>query len=91
MGFLDGKDLWAFVSSSKRWRKISDEVGTHMCEDDDDDDGDGDVPFLLVVNGQLSVWERKYQQRFGKNASVPGHLQKASWIERYIKWGPTRP
>ena len=26
MGFLDGKDLWAFVSSSKRWRKISDEV-----------------------------------------------------------------
>jgi hypothetical protein len=28
MGFLDGKDLWSFVSSSKRWRKISDEVLT---------------------------------------------------------------
>lgn len=59
MGFLDGKDLWAFVSSSKRWRKISDE---------------------------LSVWEKKYEKRFGKNAAVPRHLQDTtSWIERYLK------
>jgi hypothetical protein len=35
---------------------------------------------------QLSVWEKKYEKRFGKGASVPYHLRDASsWIERYLK------
>jgi len=64
MGFLDGRDLWAFVSSSKRWRRISDEVSFH---------------------GQLSMWEKRYEQRFGAKSPVPSHLQDCSWAERYLR------
>lgn len=88
MGFLDGKDLWAFVSSSKRWRKISDEVpslgSSHAHV--------GLMAHLSVcLLEQLSVWEKKYEKRFGKNAAVPRHLQDTtSWIERYLKY-PLHP
>jgi hypothetical protein len=82
MGFLDGKDLWAFVSSSKRWRKISDEVpslGSSYAH--------GRMAHESVLFEQLSVWEKKYEKRFGKNAAVPHHLRDTtSWIERYLKY-----